>query len=555
MGKRERRKTPEKARLNGKLNAVLLFFLVAIVILWTGFYLITYSMIKTSAIKTVEQVTMQSISKLENCFVEMDHIAFSITQQETAKTFAAQTSLLGFYDKAEAVQEKINASVDQSDVVNAVILYQANGNYYRFAGQLSNALCDKVYYSIDKDAPSCTVSVKSENAVYIGYASGIYDDETLLGYAVVLIHEKKLLQLLNPTQTQDIIEYALLTDGKVITASKSTLYGKTYEEIVQGASVVKSVSVGLTPYQIVVVSQETKLTEVSTYFGLATGVTAALFLVMFLMYFSFWKRYVLRPTLKIMGEVEEMGRGERHSLSSANEEAYQALIEQINLMYRRTDEYNRAMLLALKKQINAHFTINALNAIKRLTKNSDMQKASEMCDGLSNLFRYANNSNEFINGLSECEILEDYINIMAIRYPGRFQVDMEIDDRMIDYQIPRMCIQPILENSIIYGMEKTDINIIHVSLRVAVPNIVIVVSDTGGGMEESVLSNLKQTLETVHGTTDFTGKTEHIALQNIQKRIRFYFGDDYGLLIKSVFNQGTEVTLTLLCKREDEILT
>ncbi|MEM1485609.1 histidine kinase [Oscillospiraceae bacterium PP1C4] len=541
---------PKKARLNVKLNGALLVFLIAIVALWAVFYLAAYGIIKSSATKSVEQVAVQSISKLENAFVEIEHIAFLITQQSEAKAFAAQTSLLAFYDKAEAVQAQIDAAVNQSDLASAVVLYRTNGDYYRFAGQLSNALCDKVYYSIDKSTPSCTVSVKSENDVYIGYASGIFEEETLLGYAVVLIHEKTLLQLLNPYQTQESIEYALLTDGKAITASASTLYRKTYEEIIRGASVVKSVSVGLTPFQIVVVSKETKLAEVTTYFGITAGVTAVLFFAMFLMYSSFWKRHVLHPTLKIMGEVEEMGRGERHSLSPANEEAHQALIKQINLMYRRTDEYNRAMLSALKKQINAHFTINALNAIKRLTKNSEMQKASGMCDGLSNLFRYANNSDEFINGLAECKILEDYINIMTIRYPGQFQINMEIDDRMIDYKIPRMCIQPILENAILYGMGKAELNTIRISLQVTKPNILIIVSDTGSGMEESVLAELNQTLKNVHSTTDFTGQTEHIALQNIQKRIRFYFGDDYGLSIKSVLNQGTEITLTLLCKHE-----
>jgi sensor histidine kinase YesM len=549
MDKWERHRMPKKERLNVKLNGALLIFLIAIVALWAVFYLAAYGIIKASATKNVEQIAMQSISKLENSFVEIEHIAFSITQHSEAKEFVAQTTLLSFYDKAEAVQEQIDADVNLSDLASAVILYRADGNYYRFTGQLSNALCDRVYYSIDKDTPSCTVSVKSENAIYIGYASGIYEEETLLGYAVVLIREKTLLQLLDP-QTQESIEYALLTDGKAITASTSTFYGKTYEEIIRGASVVRSVSVGLTPFQIVVVSKETRLAVVTTYFGIAAGVTAGLFLVMFLMYSAFWKRHILRPTLKIMGEVEEMGRGERYSLSPANEEAYQALIERINLMYRRTDEYNRAMLLALKKQINAHFTINALNAIKRLTKNSEMQKASGMCDGLSNLFRYANNSDEFINGLAECKILEDYINIMTIRYPGRFRVEMEIDDRMIDYKIPRMCIQPVLENAILYGMEKAELNNIQISLQVVKPNIVIVVSDTGSGMEENVLNELNRTLNKIQSTTDFTGQTEHIALQNIQKRIRFYFGDEYGLSIKSVLHQGTEITLTLLCKQE-----
>lgn len=549
MDKRKRHRMPKKERLNIKLNGALLVFLIAIVALWAVFYLAAYGIIKASATKNVEQIAVQSISKLENSFVEIEHIAFSITQHSEAKEFVAQTSLLDFYDKAEAVQEQIDSDVNLSDLASAVILYRTDGNYYRFTGQLSNALCDRAYYSIDKNAPSCTVSIKSENMVYIGYASGIYEEEELLGYAVVLIHDKTLLQLLNP-QTQESIEFALLIDQKSITASDSTLYGKTYEEIIRGASVVKSISVGLTPFQIVVVSKETRLAEVTTYFGIAVCTTAGLFLTMVMMYSAFWKRHILYPTLKIMGEVEEMGRGERQSLSPANEEAYQALIEQINLMYRRTDEYNRAMLLALKKQINAHFTINALNAIKRLTKNSEMQNASDMCDGLSNLFRYANNSDEFINGLAECKILEDYINIMTIRYPGRFRVDMEIDDRMIDYKLPRMCVQPIIENAILYGMEKAEINTIRISLQVVKPNIVVIVSDTGSGMEENVLTELNRTLNNVHSTTDFTGKTEHIALQNIQKRIRFYFGDEYGLSIKSVFNQGTEITLTLLCKQD-----
>jgi two-component system sensor histidine kinase YesM len=139
---------------------------------------------------------------------------------------------------------------------------------------------------------------------------------------------------------------------------------------------------------------------------------------------------------------------------------------------------------------------------------------------------------------------------MTIRYPDKFRIEMEIDDRMIDYKIPRMCIQPILENAITYALGRNDINVISLSIRIAEPDIIITVNDSGIGMKEEALTKLNERLNTILSDTEFTGLTEHIALQNIQRRVRAYFGNDYGLSVKSTEGKGTEVTLRLLCKEE-----
>ncbi|MFA5658933.1 MAG: hypothetical protein WC900_06575, partial [Oscillospiraceae bacterium] len=305
----------KNSKLNIKLNITLLAFLVAIVMLWAAFYLAAYSIIRSSTVKNVEQMAAQSILLLENAFLEIEHITFSVSQKSQIKAFVSQTDILDFYDMADEAEALISAATDQNDLVSGMLLYKSDGNYYRFIGMLSNALCDKAYYVINTKTPPCSFYIESGNTGYIGYASGIYKDDELIGYAVALIYEKSLARLLSTYRIQESIEFALLTDGMAIAAGNADFSGKAYDEIVSGVSIVKSVSVGMTPFQIVVIANEEQLTAVTRYFGISAAITVILIILVILTYSLFWRKHFLSPTLKIMQEVEEMGRGERQKLS------------------------------------------------------------------------------------------------------------------------------------------------------------------------------------------------------------------------------------------------
>lgn len=230
-------------------------------------------------------------------------------------------------------------------------------------------------------------------------------------------------------------------------------------------------------------------------------------------------------------------------LLQRTQERNNELFEAQHRLYEAQIERQRSVLISLKKQINAHFTVNVLNNIKLLAEQGHVAQAGEMCDGLSFLLRYSNAGDEFINGMEELFILEKYINIMKIRSSCRITVNIDWDDMLCTVNMPRMLVQPMLENAFTHAFANMSEGLITLSAVIEESMIVITVSDNGGGMDNETLFALKNKIFEDDFASWTVGGVSHIALPNIQRRIYSYYGPGHGINIKSSKGKGTEITL------------
>lgn len=205
---------------------------------------------------------------------------------------------------------------------------------------------------------------------------------------------------------------------------------------------------------------------------------------------------------------------------------------------------HRALIVSLKKQTNAHFTVNSLNAVRALIKKKENDRAEEICVGLSGLLQYTNTGDETITVLEEFAMVERYLAIMQARYPRRFSADLEFDDELAEIRIPRMLLQPVVENAILHGFKKSDNGRLQVLCEGHNGNIRLTVSDNGCGMDEKALAVLRECLQNYSDDVVEEGLS-HVALPNIQMRIWTSFGTNYGIEIESRPSEGTRVTLVL----------
>ena len=135
---------------------------------------------------------------------------------------------------------------------------------------------------------------------------------------------------------------------------------------------------------------------------------------------------------------------------------------------------------------------------------------------------------------------------MNIRYNNKLEAVFDLDDRLMDLRIPRMLLQPIVENAIVHGYRNCrHCCVIEIKAEVIQDKIKIVIRDHGEGMNESELSLLHAQLSVSGLNEETAGGLENIALININKRIAYYYGKDFGLAFSSVVPTGTEVTITL----------
>lgn len=209
----------------------------------------------------------------------------------------------------------------------------------------------------------------------------------------------------------------------------------------------------------------------------------------------------------------------------------------------------KAEIETLQAQINPHFLSNTLNTVKWL---ASAQKADNIEAIVSSLIQLLSVSmgkgEEFITIRQEIEYIKSYINIQEYRYYDKFKVVFEIEEDILDYKILKFLIQPIVENSIIHGTKsKMEQELIVIKGFRHDDALKISVTDNGVGIPGDKLSRLIAAGQKAR-MPSFSG----IGINNVNDRIRMYFGSSYGLQIESVPNLYTTVELSVpIIGRED----
>ena len=196
-----------------------------------------------------------------------------------------------------------------------------------------------------------------------------------------------------------------------------------------------------------------------------------------------------------------------------------------------------SQLKALQAQINPHFLYNTLDSIFWIAKENQQTKIASMVQALANLFRNSISNKESVIRLEkEVCLLDDYIMIQKIRFEERLNFIKNIDLDLMDQSIPKLTLQPIVENSIKHGLEKmTEPCTISVYSVREGDDFKIIISDNGNGIPEEESSHWDKPQDEHVG----------IGLKNIDERIKLNFGNDYGLSISSEKGKGTTVALKL----------
>ena len=219
------------------------------------------------------------------------------------------------------------------------------------------------------------------------------------------------------------------------------------------------------------------------------------------------------------------------------------MVNKINTLI--TENYVKQLLIketelkALQAQINPHFLYNTLASINGLAKMNGQDKISAMVKSLGNLLRCSVRNNEIVITIrEELSLLNDYVTIQKIRYGDRLDFDIDVEEGVLEYSILKLTLQPIVENSINYGLENlTGVCRIKVKVCKYPEFIRISVSDNGPGMSEETLKKLK--------SMEIESKGFGIGLKNINERIKLIFGEQFGLSFESQLNEGTIVSIQL----------
>lgn len=213
----------------------------------------------------------------------------------------------------------------------------------------------------------------------------------------------------------------------------------------------------------------------------------------------------------------------------------------ITINYKNKIEQKELELNQLQIQINPHFIYNTLESIHMMAEINDDLETSLMAENFGVIIRYS--MNRKINTVTlteEIAIIESYIYLQKIRFDQLFTIENLIEPDVLNCEIIKMIIQPLIENSIYHGLSECSSNgkIIIQAIKID-NNLALTISDNGIGIEEEKLKELNSYIN--DGNNNFKG----IALRNINRRLKLNYGEEYGLKIFSVFGKGTSMLLTL----------
>jgi two-component system, sensor histidine kinase YesM len=232
---------------------------------------------------------------------------------------------------------------------------------------------------------------------------------------------------------------------------------------------------------------------------------------------------------------------------------FNTMIDRIEeLMASVKDERSKkqqAELRAIKNRINPHFLFNTLSTIKWLIQFKQNEKANEAISALTRLLE-ANmgKKGNFITVKEELDILEKYLVILKIRYDREFIMDIDIADTLLDFRIPRMLLQPIVENAIFHGIVPTNKAGVIQLKAVEEENGVtkFTVTDNGNGFDSSKLKQVKDIETSIQN--GFVG----IGLAHVYESIKLYFSPKSTMIVESQKGTGTQITLLLYPLKEGE---
>lgn len=243
-----------------------------------------------------------------------------------------------------------------------------------------------------------------------------------------------------------------------------------------------------------------------------------------------------RANIKGNDEVAQLGASFNSMLSYINE-----LIINIKEKQKKEEELK---LEVLQAQINPHFLFNTLNTIKWTAVISQANNVASLIEALGRILEMSvKDMNKLITLQDEIKNLKSYLMLQKARYNQRFTETICIDPETENLRIPRLILQPIVENSILHGLKEDKVGDLHIKVTGVISDgkLILRVQDDGLGIEKERLEEIYEDYKNKTGRNRFG----RIGLQNVQRRIELLFGDSYGIKISSKPRNGTNVEIIL----------
>ena len=375
------------------------------------------------------------------------------------------------------------------------------------------------------------------------------------GYAFILdakgniVYHPQQQQLYNELQTENISLIMDTDEDTVLTGTGND--GKLY-------SISRSEKTGWT---VVDCTNVKELLSKSRQAQSVYVLTAIILVIVALLFSRFMARSITLPIQKLRDSMKKVQEGD-FSVSdvvvdSRNEIG--SLTKSFDVMTRRIQELmeqnvheqeqkRKSELKALQSQINPHFLYNTLDSIIWMAEGKKNEEVVLMTASLARLLRQSiSNEDEVVPIANEVEYARGYLTIQKMRYKDKLEFQIEVDSSILYIPLIKLVLQPIIENAIYHGLKyKESKGLLIVKGFMKDGNAVLQVIDDGVGMDEETFAH-------IYDKHKVNYHSNGVGVYNVQKRLKLYYGEDYGITYTSELGKGTTATITIPGRQEGQI--
>lgn len=581
-----------KLKIHSIKTQVIVGFLAALIplliILVTVFYLYSSKIIFQKTVEqsaeTVGQLSMSLDHFMEQNINKLETLGDNPTIQEelNADTDDLDDTDDSFYSRNRQIRRMMLKEFS-SVTMNDMELYGKNGaSYYISVWSEKWEIPDEeeLFRRADEAKGHWILIQSSENDETLQMIKQIKDLQTYrpLGYIRIGLKRSYLDKLAEPVSFDSQGQIIILDDQEQITSReiddallsfmenetesegsfRYTENGESYMAIYEHSNVTGWDTVGLI-YMSYITRDLSMLKNVLLFLSLiALGIAALVILRI--------ANSLVSPLKETQNALQEFAKGNfevhlpedrQDEIGTMNAVFNKAICDIQKLMQKVTQAEilgKEMEFKTLQSQMNPHFLYNTLDAINWMAFKHGEDEICNLVSAISNLIRGTiSNKRSIITLGEELDYIKDYLYIQKLRYRDRLAIRYDIDESLLGQAVPKLVIQPIVENAVVHGIEYAENDsILFISVQRKEDDIDIVVRDTGAGMsQEKAKSLLKGSAAEQRGTDSFH---TNLGIYAVHKRLRFLYGEEYGLRIISAEGEGTAVTIHIPYQEDPEKL-
>ena len=375
------------------------------------------------------------------------------------------------------------------------------------------------------------------------------------GYAFILdakgniVYHPQQQQLYNELQTENISLIMDTDEDTVLTGTGNN--GKLY-------SISRSDKTGWT---VVDCTNVRELLSKSRQAQSVYVLTAIVLVIISLFFSRFMARSITLPIQKLRDSMKKVQEGdfsvsdvvvdsknEIGSLTKSFDVMTHKIQELMEQNVHEQEEKRKSELKALQSQINPHFLYNTLDSIIWMAEGKKNEEVVLMTASLARLLRQSiSNEDEVVPIANEVEYARGYLTIQKMRYKDKLEFQIDVDSSILHIPLIKLVLQPIIENAIYHGLKyKESKGLLIVKGFMKDGNAVLQVIDDGVGMDEETLAH-------IYDRHKVNYHSNGVGVYNVQKRLKLYYGDDYGITYESEKGKGTTATITIPGRQEGQL--